>query len=249
MQYKSVDLQLVLCPVREPEAQYKHYYNEIYKCWSQVWEAAYNEAKYKKKSDNLKSDAFTRNDYAAAVFHKDECIGLMLYRHVDLNLLSTHDDSFFAQWSEVHRKALSKLGSRFIVSGNLAVSPTYRNKNLGISLKDLIVGTIAEITLQSDADAAIATPRRDRNVHESCYSWGAIPIAQDVPWGCDIQIDLVAFCKAEVSLRNDQTLRPLLDTLWHNKLVVTPYTFESIEKMKGTLPYSLQNNKVIKQTG
>lgn len=249
MSNKNVELQLVICPTREPEKQYRYLYQEIYNCWSKVWEAAYNEANFKQRSDNLKSDGFTRQDYAAAIFHKNKCIGLMLYRHINFELRTAQDDSFFSQWSEIHRKSLSKIGQRFIIAGNLAVSPEYRKKNLGISLKDLVVGTISEITLQSNADASIATPRRDKNVHESCYSWGAVPIAQDVAWGCGIQIDLVAFCKEKIAQNRNQPLRPLLDELWQNKIVISNYVFESINHLKETMPYSLQNKNLNKKTG
>lgn len=248
MRIQNVDLQLVICPTREPEEKYRNLYQKIYKCWSQVWEAAYNEANYKKRSDDLKSDAFTRQDYATALFYKNECIALMLYRHVDLSLQTGQDDSFFSQWSEIHRKSLSKLGQRFIVAGNLAVSPEFRNKNLGFSLKDITVGLISEVALQSNADGAISTPRRDRNVHGTCYNWGAIPIAQDIPWGCEIQIDLVAFCKNHLAQHRNHVLQPLLDELWQNKIVVNEYVFETVNHLKDTPPYSVQN-KANKKTG
>lgn len=246
---QNVNLQLVLCPTREPEPKYRHLYQKIYDCWSQVWSEAYNEANYKKRSDDLKSDAFTRQDFATAIFHNDECVAVILYRHVNITLQTTHDDSFFSQWSEIHRKSLSKLGNRFIVAANLAVPPKFRNKDFGFSFKDLAVGLIAEIALQSNADAAVATPRRDRNVHKTCYDWGATPIAQDIPWGCGIQIDLVAFCKDQVAQHRDHTLLPLLDELWHNKTVVSEYIFETIDHLKHTPPYNSQIKTLNKKTG
>lgn len=245
----NTDLHLVICPTREPEKKYRHLYQEIYKCWSKVWEAAYNEANYKKRSDDLKSDAFTRQDFASAIFHKENCVAVILYRHVDISLETAQDDSFFSQWTEIHRKSLSKFGNRFIVAANLAVPPEFRNKNFGFSFKDLAVGLIAEIALQSNADGAIATPRRDRNVHRTCYDWGATPIAQDIPWGCGIQIDLVTFCKDQISQHRDHALLPLLDDLWLNKLVVSENVFETIDHLKGTLPHTLQNKQLNKKTG
>lgn len=246
---QNIDLQLVLCPVRDPEAKYRHLYQKIYDCWNQVWAEAYNEANFKKRSDNLKSDAFTRQDFATAIFHKDECVAVILYRHVDMSLQSTQDDSFFSQWNEIHRKSLSKIGRRFVVAANLAVPPAFRSKNFDFSFKELAVGLIAEIALQSKADGAIATPRRDRNVHGTCYAWGATPIAQDIPWGCGIQIDLVAFCKEQVAQRRDHALLPLLDELWQNKIVIGEHTFESINHLKDTLPYSLQMKNLNKKAG
>lgn len=246
---QNVNLQLVLCPTREPEPKYRHLYQKIYDCWNFVWEAAYTEANCKKRSDDLKSDAFTRQDYAAALFHENECVAFILFRHADMSLRTTQDDSFFSQWSEIHRKALSKIGQRFLICGNLGVLPTFRNKNLGVSLKDLMVGIVAEITLQSNADATLATPRRDRNVHGTSYTWGAVPIAKDVSWGYGIQVDLCVFRKDQVAQCRAQEARPLLDELWQKKIVVGEHVFESVGHLKNTLPFTLRNKNLNKKAG
>lgn len=242
---ETAKLQLVLCPVREPEPKYKDYYEKIYKCWNSVWEAAYTEANYKKRSDDLKSDTFTRQDYAAAYFYENECVAFILFRHVDLSLQTTLDDSFFAHWSEIHRKAVSKIGNKIIICGNLGVAPTFRHNSLGFSLRDLFGGLITEVTLQSGADATIATPRRDRNMHGAAYRWGAFPIAQDIPWGYGIQIDLIAFCKEQILQHRNHELQSLSDQLWQNKLIIGSQVVELFKEFNKTQPYSLQslNNK------
>lgn len=244
-----LDLQLVLCPVRAPETKYTDIYNKIYKCWHTVWTSAYEEAKCKKKEDVLKSDSFTRQDFVASVFHKDECIAFILFRYAHLKSLSTQDDSFFSQWSEIHLKKVSKIGNDLLICGNLGVTPSFRQKSLGISLKELICGIIAEITMQSTVDATLATPRRDRNVQGAAYQWGAVPIAQDIPWGFDINVDLISFHKSQLRKHRDHALRPLIDELWLNKLVVGKQNTETIEDLKNTVPYSLQNPKPNKKTG
>lgn len=249
MNNQNVDLQLVFCPVREPEPEFKHLYDKIYHCWNQVWEAAYNEANFKKRGDDLKSDAFTRQDYAAAIFYQNECIAFILFRHVDMNLSTTRNDSFFSQWSEIHRKAVLKIGNRILICGNLGVLPTFRQKSLGISLKDLMGGIISEITLQSKTDATLATPRRDRNVHAAAYRWGAIPVAQDIPWGCGIQIDLIAFCKDQLLKHRDHELRPLVDKLWQNRIIVRENIFEQLDDFRHGFPYSLQGSNPAKKSG
>lgn len=244
-----VDLQLVLCPVRDPETKHSDTYNKIYKCWNSVWTAAYEEAKYQRKDDVLKSDSFTRQDFVAALFRKEECIAFILFRYVHLKSLSTQDDSFFSQWSEIHLKKVSKIGEDLLICGNLGVLPTFRQKTLGVSLKEIIGGVIAEITLQSTVDATLATPRRDRNVHEAAYQWGAVPVAQDIHWGFDINVDLISFHKAQLLKKRDHHLRPLIDELWLNKLVIEKLKTETIQDFKNTVPYSLQHSKISKKTG
>ncbi len=245
----ALDLQLVLCPVRDPETKHTEIYNKIYKCWNSVWTAAYEEAKYQRKDDVLKSDSFTRQDFVAAIFHKEECIAFILFRYAHLKSMSSKDDSFFAQWSEIHLKKVSKIGEDLLICGNLGVLPTFRQKTLGVSLKEIIGGVIAEITLQSTVDATLATPRRDRNVQGAAYQWGAVPIAQDIPWGFDISVDLISFHKAQLLKCRDHALRPLIDELWLNKLVIGKTNTETIQDFKNTVPYSLQNSKINKKTG
>lgn len=244
-----VDLQLVLCPVREPESKYIELYNKIYKCWNSVWTSAYTEVNYQSDHESLKSDSFTRQDFVAAIFHKNDCVAFILFRQVDANLMSTKDDSFFAQWSEIHLKSVAKIGQQLLICGNLGIHPTFRQKTLGISLKEIMGGLISEITLQSNVDATLATPRRDRNVHGAAYQWGAVPIAQDISWGCGIQIDLISFHKANLLKHRDHALRPLIDELWMNKIVIKNNPQETLEQFKHTVPYSLQKLKPSKKTG
>lgn len=246
---QNVGLKLVLCPVRDPETKHIDLYNKIYSCWNSVWTSAYGEIKYQKESENLKSDSFTRQDFVAAIFLKNECIAFILFRHADLNLITTKEDSFFDQWSEIHLKAVNKAGKNLLICGNLGVHPSFRQNKLGISLKELIGGVISEITLQSLTDATLATPRRDKNVQGAAYAWGAVPIAQDIPWGCGIQIDLISFNKANLLKHRNHELRPLVDELWLNKIIVEQSSFESLAQFKHSIPYSLQNLNLNKKIG
>lgn len=234
MNTKNLDIQLVLCPVREPEKKYVDLYHKIYSCWHEVWSETYAELKYHKRveDDEMRSDAFTRQDFAAAFFHKDECVAVILFRHVDMSLLTTQQDSYFIQWSEIHRKAVVRLGHRALICGNLAVNPKFRKKKFDISLKDLMVGMVAKITVETTADVTIATPRRDRNVHGVSYNWGATPIAQDVDWGCGVSVDLVTFRRENILAKKNHELFLLMSQLWSEKLVVSEEQFESINFFK-----------------
>lgn len=249
MQMNHTDLQLVLCPVREPEAKYLNIYNKIYKCWHSVWTSAYTEVNYQKEHESLKSDSFTRQDFVAAIFHKEDCIAFILFRRADANLISTKDDSFFEHWSEIHLKSVNKIGQNLMICGNLGIHPTFRQKTFGVSLKEIMGGLISEITLQTNVDATLATPRRDRNVQSAAYQWGAVPIAQDISWGCGIQIDLISFHKANLLKHRDHALRPLIDELWLNKIVIENQAQESIAQFKNTIPYNQQALKINKKTG
>ena len=233
MHNKDLDLRLVLCPTREPDKNRLDEYNKIYNCWHEVWSETYAELNCAEPGSEMKSDAFTRQDFAAALFHQDECVALILFRHVDMSLLANQRDSYFKQWSEIHLKAVSRSGNNILICGNLGVSPRFRKNTLGLSLKELLIGIVMEITLESSSDVLIATPRTDKNVNGPGYDWGATPIALDVDWGHGVRTDLVAVHKKTVlAKRREQTLSPLMSELWKNKDVIDEAPFESIQVFK-----------------
>lgn len=226
--------QLVLCPTRAPDDNYLDQYKKIYSCWRKVWKSAYEEINYGDK-DHFHSDNFTRQDFAAAVFYKDECAGLLLFRYLDLNLESSFEDSYFDQWSEIHRKALNKKGHKILVCSYLSVDPQYRNNALGISLKEIIVALIAEITIACKVDTTISTPRKNRNMHSTAYKCGATSIASDIEWGFGIQVDLVAFYKENLVFNLNSDIQKLAKQLWQNKLIIqqkTTGSYHDFEKLE-----------------
>lgn len=233
----SDGLKLVLCPTRNPEEKFLQIYNNIYNCWYKVWTAAYSEANCPLEHEKLKSDTFTRHDFAAAVFHQDECIAFILFRYLDMSLATSLEDSFFSHWEETSMNSVKNLGRHIMVCGNLGVTPSIRIKTLrnalqGASLKDVMGGVISEVTIHSKASATLATPRRDKKVHTAAYNWGAYAITEDVAWGFGIQVDLAAFEKGELLQKRDHKLKPLIDNLWLNKLVVKKESFESIQNFE-----------------
>lgn len=242
-------LQLIICPTRDPEFKYAETYNKIYKCWHSVWSKAYAEVKYHSDNQCLKSDSFTRQDFVAAIFHKNECVAFILFRYAHLDLISLKDDSFFSQWSEIHIRAVSKQGPRLLICGNLGVIPTFRQKTLGISLKELICGLIMEITVQSEVDATLATPRRDKNVHSAAYLWGATPIAKDISWGFGINVDLISFNRTHLLQRQAHPIQHVIDNLWFNKIVIEHSSCDLIRRFKLGIPFGLQSPDHTKSTG
>lgn len=251
MLIQNLDLKLVLCPTRNPEEKHIEIYNTIYACWNSVWTSAYSEANCHSKSEALKSDSFTRHDFVASIFYKDECIAFILFRYVDMSLAASREDSFFIHWNEDHLNSVLKIGRHILVCGNLGVPHRLRIKSLrsmllGFSLKDLIGGIISQITLQSKAIATLATPRRDRDVHVSAYNWGATSIAENVSWGFGIQVDLISFNKNNLHKHQTHPLSALIDNLWLNKIVVEDKIFESFESFKNNQFKILQASDLIK---
>lgn len=225
---------LVLCPTRDPDKKYLDTYQKIYNCWNDIWSTAYAEAKQQSDED-LRSDNFTRQDFTAALFYEDECAAIILFRYVDTDIATTYKDSFFEHWSEIHRKAVSRMGKKLLVCGNMGVAEKFRNKSLGFSVRDLMIGVVTEIALQTNADVTLSTPRRDKNVQGAAYKWGVTPIAQNVPWGYGIDIDLVVFEKTHLAkTRLDHELINHISELWENKTIIDKNQLESLQDFKNT---------------
>jgi hypothetical protein len=238
------NLRFVLCPGRNPEARHLDLYNQIYDSWHSVWQATYKELE---DTSPLYSDAFTRQDYIAAIFDGSKCLAFLLFRLVDTQSRASLKDSYFEQWSELHRHKFSQAGKNILICGNLGIVPEARQETLGISLKHLITGFMTKIALHSAADISICTPRIDRGVHSAVYRWGAYPIAQNVDWGLNVLVDLVAFDKQSILAKHDHELVPLVSKLWQERLVIRETPLESVDSFSSVsespLPSKISEKK------
>jgi hypothetical protein len=237
---QSQGLQFILCPGRAPDEKYRGVYNEIYRSWHTVWTDAYSELQ---DASPLFSDAFTRQDFIAAIFLDGKCLAFILFRHMDLALSSTLNDSYFTQWSEIHRQKVSKLGRNILICSNLGIDPAARKQSLGFSMKHLMVGFITEIALQSAADVVLSTPRKDKGVHSAAYDWGAISIAQNINWGLDVIVDLTALVKEELLKKRTHELVPMIEKLWQDMLVIEERPIETVNSFLFSQIRATRNRK------
>lgn len=234
-------LRFVLCPGRNPDQKYLSYYNEIYRAWHKLWSETYTELK---DPTPLYSDAFTRQDFIAAVFMNEKCQGFILFRHCDFSTAAARHDSYFQQWSELHLKKLSKIGNNILICGNLGIIPEARGKSTGIPMKYLVTGFAAEVIKHSVADVTIATPRKDKGVHTTAFGWGGQLIAKDVDWGHGVTVDL-AYCTREDLLNApDHELTPVIQKLWDEMLVIPENPLETINTISKYLHVGSMKKKV-----
>ncbi len=220
-------LRFILCPTKCPDPSYKHIYNEIYQAWHALWSQTYKELN---DPSPLYSDAFTRQDFAAAIFKEDKCLAFILFRNLDLSLDSSFHDSYFEQWNEIHLKKVHQAGNHILICGNLGIAPLARQISLGFSMKDLLCGFIAEVALHSTSQIVISTPRKDKGVHTAAYRWGGVPIAQDIDWGLNVVVDLVALYKEELRKKRNHEILPLVLSLWDQMLVVPERPLETMSQ-------------------
>lgn len=220
MFYMGHKLEYVICPGRFPEESQRETYLKIYKCWQDVWGATFKELD---GLDELKSDAFTRQDFIGAIFVDGECKAMALYRYVDASLPTMKDDSYFANWNEIAIKKLCSHGQRVLVCSYFTIHPTARKETLGFAMRDFLIGLTSTVILHTEMDAMTSAARKNRGVEKLTYEWGALPIAIDVPsgHGADVYVDLAAFYKAQVSVaRKANVITPFIDELWNTKTVI-----------------------------
>jgi hypothetical protein len=226
--FRGKDIQFVLVPGRFPESKHLETYLNIYNCWKDVWGATFQELDGLTK---IQSDAFTRQDFISAVMVDGECKAMCLYRYADNKNPTTEADSYFSNWSELHRKALTKRGSHVLVCSYFTVHPTARKETLGFSMRDLLIAQATQITMSTGMHVMTGAMRKNRGVHELAYEWGALEVGRDIASGHgDALVDLVAFYGPEVQKAHEtQELAPIAAELWEQRLVVTQVPIETIE--------------------
>lgn len=218
MKVQAEDLSYVLCPGSMPNTHFTKTYNAIYKCWDYVWSEAFKELNVKKA---FYSDAFSRQDYVGAIFHKDICLGMAFFRWADASRPEFNKDSYFAIWGADDLECLRSRGNNIIVCSNFTVHPAARGSNLGISGKDLLLGMIVETFINSNADAMTGAVRVDRGVSKACDRWGSLLIKEQVP--CEYgekNTDLLGFFKDHIAQQPANILKPLVENIWARRLVI-----------------------------
>lgn len=221
----SQKIQFVLCPGRSPSREFAPLYQHIYQCWHQLWSKTYSELN---NDQNLTSDTFTRQDIIGAILVNGICQAFILFRHLDLSLNSSKNDSYLEHWCDLHLNQVTHFGQNVLICGNLGIMPSARKDSLGFSMKDLMMGFITEIAINSKADIVISTPRKDKNVHGAVYKWGGMVIAEDVDWGLGVVVDLTAFVKQNLIINRNQPIMPLVHRLWSEKLVIPETRIETV---------------------
>lgn len=224
-------LHIVLVPGRFPHPQYQSIYNEIYNCWHSVWSATFLEID---KNPTLYSDAFTRQDVVAALMLDDKCIAVSLHRYTHKDSINSQD-SYFANWSELHIQKLCEPGPNILVSSYFTVHPSARGKSLPYSIKDYLLALTTQVFLSSNCDAMTGAARKNRKVHDVTYAWGATPVGQDIPSGHGDLVDLVAFHRKEVEeKRKSNSIIEHFNQMWNQKLVIEQAHPQDISEFKKT---------------
>jgi hypothetical protein len=221
-------LEYVIVPGQWPEPEIKDLYQNVFNCWWNVWTDAFKELG--KPEGYLKSDAFTRQDYVGGILVDGKCLAVCFYRWADPTMPTMAKDSYFSNWGETHIQKLRSRGDKIVVCSNFTVAREARGVNLGFSMKDLLMGTVAKTFAWLNPDGMTAALRRDRNVQGVCGKWGAQEIAYEVPSGHGDTVELMGFFSDVMAKHPRQELSDLVDKLW-NESPYIPSTKEIERKI------------------
>ena len=114
-----------------------------------------------------------------------------------------------------------RLNIRSLMSmSNLTISPEWRGRDKGISLKDVIIGLTMRRYQHSDAQFLITYTRNDRNTHGLCYRHGGKALYQgQIVNG--IPSDVVGFEKESIVVPEVARTPLFVDFFWQGGLIFT----------------------------
>lgn len=213
----------VLCPGSSPKPEFFGLYNEIYGCWKNLWSNAYAELKVKSP---LFSDSFTRQDFIGAILYEEKCMALLCFRWSNSETEDFSQDSSLSLWGSEDLKVVSKFGPRIIVCTQLAIHPSARNENLGVSMLELMTGVSLEMLKRTRADALAAHMRIDKKVNGVCARMGAELIRPNIHFSGGISGDFMVFYREKISQHVHHNHDEFIKDLWNSRLVI-PRDYET----------------------
>jgi hypothetical protein len=188
---------------------YKLAYETWKDCWYEVFHAI-------GKPHLAHSNAFTESDQVTALFYRDTCAALLLYKAVNFNEAIWREDSYFYPWPREALDLLTQKGPKILICSHYTVNKEFRKDGpykIPFAVKDFIAGISFKYFLSTDSDAMTGNMRNAKGVQKSFYKWGAVPLMTDVPCNGETS-DLVGVFKDKVNLNADPVIAPLITYVW-----------------------------------
>jgi hypothetical protein len=214
------NLKLVFLPLPHPRPDHLDLYRKAAACWEEVWLHLFDEFKVEQP---LFLDNFLRQDEAACLFAQNRCLGMILFRTVDFDMMNYRRDSYFKEWSEKDLANLLLKGKKAFLATFMTVHPDYRHSSpeLNVKLKELFMEIMIRRFKESDADVISGIARRDRGMHDESYKMGAHVIRENVDYmGGRFKVDLVGFYRDAAKQSPVERVRAIVDNLWKERLEV-----------------------------
>lgn len=188
-------------------------YVQAYRIWKNCWFEVFRAIG---KSYLAHSNAFTESDAITALFYKDQCAALLVYKLVDFSEEVWQDDAYFEPWPKEALALLTQKGSKILICSHYTVDKDFRKDgkfHFPFAVKDFIAGVSFKYFLSTNADAMTGNMRNAKGVQKSFYKWGATALMKDVPCNGEMS-DLVGVFRENVDLNGIPELAPQLEYVW-----------------------------------
>jgi hypothetical protein len=206
----------VFLPLQKPDSAHSQYYRLAAACWEKVWLGVYDRFNVQ---GPLFLDNLIRQDEAACIFTPDDCVGIILFRIVDFDVLNYRRDSYFKEWTDQDVLYLLQSGPRVFLSSYLTVNPKFRSYSSGLKFKEVFLDIMVQRFLESPADVIAGIARRDRSLNDESVKLGARVVRENVDYFNGREhVDLVAFFRSEIRRSPNPAAVEFCDRLWKNRL-------------------------------
>ena len=210
------DLRVVYLPGHSPTKEFEADYREAFGLWNSTWSRFLQELPV---PQDIVSDHFTRQDEVCAVFYGKTCVGLVLHRWINFNLIDFKNDSYFSAWSSVDIGRLVSKGGRVFLPSYLTVHEDFRRNKVNFDMRRLLLGLMNRRFECSQANAMASTTRNTKNMNQDCYQFGASPIRLAVEfYHKNDPVDLVVTFKESVTFPFDEATRIIFENIWEKRI-------------------------------
>jgi len=212
------ELRTVYLPGHSPVAEFKDEYRAAFGLWVKVWSQFLRELPEPKE---IVTDHFTRQDEVCAVFCGKTCVGLVLHRWINFDVIDFKNDSYFSAWNEVDIQRLTAEGQRIFLPSYLTVHEDYRRNKVDFDIRRLLLGLMNRRFEASNANAMASTTRNTKNMNQECYAFGAAPIRLAVEfYHQNDPVDLVVTFRENVKFPFDESNRRIFESIWESRSFV-----------------------------
>lgn len=203
-------------------------YNELHRCWYNIWSSTFLELEGKAK---FYSDDFDRLDEVTGIFYGDEAIGVFCFNWFDLAIDSHVNHSYFKAYPEIAMEQIRNTGAgKLMTMGNLGVHPAWRKRENGL-ISEALLGLGCKRFLNSDADLLIAYTRNERKVNGLCYRHGAKCLVANHTEH-NVRVDIISITHQDAIVSHDKKTANIIEDLWRRREVIGPSLHQPAEMWK-----------------
>jgi hypothetical protein len=179
-----------------------------YLLWKQQWQSTFKELGTEK---SLTSDDFIDRELCG-LFDDEKVIGFILYKFMDLRLLSSLDSLYFKNYPDALLARNKNLNDPIMIMSYMTLDPTWRKSNTNFSISELLIGFIILHQNTSHSQRVIGYFRNNRSTNEIFYRHSGQFLMRHTAYNVDVDYAETDTKKSTLSSRSNHAL--LTFKLW-----------------------------------